>query len=201
MPTPSEVLPQAIQAVETAWAMPDRRAVRSAVLGGYCRSNGSAVKRDERYSRSECGSAAAATVFLFGITTMRVRTRRRRHGTGQDPPGDRLAADLTSGGCRLVVCPASVKRNWAREISLISPDASTLVIDGTSPVSPTAEWIIINYDILGRHIDDLLTVPWAAIVFDEAGGLSPPEGKGNASYPLAGGPPPCACPLCATSLS
>src|SRR5687767_2266647 len=75
---------------------------------------------------------------------------------------------VAPGGPRLVVCPASVKRNWAREISLVSPDASTLVIDGTSPVSPTAEWVIINYDILARHIDDLLMVPWAALVFDEA---------------------------------
>lgn len=75
---------------------------------------------------------------------------------------------LAPGGPRLVVCPASVKRNWAREISLVSPDASTLVIDGTSPVLPTAEWVIINYDILGRHIDNLLIVPWAALVFDEA---------------------------------
>jgi SWI/SNF-related matrix-associated actin-dependent regulator 1 of chromatin subfamily A len=75
---------------------------------------------------------------------------------------------LTPAGRRLVVCPASVKRNWAREISLVSPDAATLVIEGTSRISTTAEWVIINYDILGRHIDDLLTVPWAALVFDEA---------------------------------
>ena len=35
-------------------------------------------------------------------------------------------------------------------------------------MSLAAEWVIINYDILGRHLDDLLRVPWAAIVFDEA---------------------------------
>ena len=75
---------------------------------------------------------------------------------------------LTPGGRRLVVCPASVKRNWAREIAVVAPDASTLVIDGTSRVPLTAEWIVINYDILGRHIDDLLNVRWAALVFDEA---------------------------------
>jgi len=75
---------------------------------------------------------------------------------------------LTPGGRRLVVCPASVKRSWAREIAVVAPDASSVVIDGTSPISPTAEWVIINYDILGRHIDDLLSVPWAALVFDEA---------------------------------
>ena len=75
---------------------------------------------------------------------------------------------LTPGGPRLVVCPASVKRSWAREISLVTPDASIVVIDGTSPASSKAEWVIINYDILGRHIDDLLRVAWAALVFDEA---------------------------------
>ena len=75
---------------------------------------------------------------------------------------------LTPGGARLVICPASVKRNWAREIAVVAPDAQILIIDGTAPVSPTAEWVIINYDILGRHIDDLLHVPWAALVFDEA---------------------------------
>lgn len=75
---------------------------------------------------------------------------------------------LTPGGQRLVVCPASVKRNWAREISVVASDASILLIEGTKPISMTAEWVIINYDILGRHQDDLLRVPWAALVFDEA---------------------------------
>src|SRR5215475_12675237 len=75
---------------------------------------------------------------------------------------------LTPGGRRLVVCPASVKRNWAREISLVSPDASILVIEGTAPSVADAEWVIINYDILGRHHDNLRRTPWAALVFDEA---------------------------------
>jgi len=75
---------------------------------------------------------------------------------------------LTPGGARLIVCPASVKRNWAREILVVAPDASILVIEGTAPIAPTAEWVIVNYDIVGRHLDDLLRVPWAALVFDEA---------------------------------
>lgn len=75
---------------------------------------------------------------------------------------------LTPGGQRLVVCPASVKRNWAREIAVVAADAAVQVIEGPVPVSPDAEWIVINYDILGRHVDSLLRVPWAALVFDEA---------------------------------
>src|SRR5687768_11382028 len=75
---------------------------------------------------------------------------------------------LTPAGPRLVICPASVKQNWAREIAVVTPDASILVIEGSAPIPLTAEWIIVNYDILGRHLDDLLRVPWAALVFDEA---------------------------------
>jgi SWI/SNF-related matrix-associated actin-dependent regulator of chromatin subfamily A-like protein 1 len=75
---------------------------------------------------------------------------------------------LAPAGPRLVVCPASVKRNWAREISVVAPEASILVIEGTTPISSTAEWIVVNYDILARHIDNLLRVPWGALVFDEA---------------------------------
>ena len=75
---------------------------------------------------------------------------------------------LAPGGPRLVVCPASVKQNWAREIGLVSSNSSVLVIEGSAPIAPTAEWVIVNYDIIGRHMDDLQRVPWAALVFDEA---------------------------------
>jgi SWI/SNF-related matrix-associated actin-dependent regulator 1 of chromatin subfamily A len=75
---------------------------------------------------------------------------------------------LAPGGPRLVVCPASVKRNWAREIAVVSPDSPVLIIEGSAPIAPTGEWVIVNYDIIGRHLDTLQRVPWAALVFDEA---------------------------------
>src|SRR5688500_3275121 len=75
---------------------------------------------------------------------------------------------LAPGGPRLVVCPASVKQNWAREIAVVAPDSSILVIAGSAAAAPPAEWVVVNYDVLGRHMDSLQRVPWAALVFDEA---------------------------------
>jgi SWI/SNF-related matrix-associated actin-dependent regulator 1 of chromatin subfamily A len=75
---------------------------------------------------------------------------------------------LAPAGPYFVICPASVKRNWAREIALVAPNASILVIEGSASVPLTAEWVIINYDILGRHMEALERVAWAALVFDEA---------------------------------
>src|SRR5687768_1461700 len=71
-------------------------------------------------------------------------------------------------GPYLVVCPASVKRNWAREIEMVASDTPILVIDGSAPVAPSASWVIVNYDILGHHRDALAGIAWAALVFDEA---------------------------------
>ena len=73
------------------------------------------------------------------------------------------------GGPYLVVCPASVKRNWAREIELATPGASVHIVEGSRP-APAAgsEWTIVNYDILSKHVAALGRVPWAGLVFDEA---------------------------------
>ena len=56
----------------------------------------------------------------------------------------------------------------APPIAVVEADASVLVIDGAAPVPTTADWTVINYDILGRHVDELSRVPWGALVFDEA---------------------------------
>jgi len=69
----------------------------------------------------------------------------------------------------LVVCPASVKRNWAREIAAVAPVASILVLEGGTAVPERfPEWTIVNYDILSRHLEALAHVTWAGLVFDEA---------------------------------
>ena len=72
-------------------------------------------------------------------------------------------------GPYLVVCPASVKRNWEREIRLALPDARVHVV-GPDPVPApgTVGWVVVNYDLLRRHIDALLAHAWTGVVFDEA---------------------------------
>ena len=73
------------------------------------------------------------------------------------------------GGPYLVICPASVKRNWAREIEIAYPGASAQLIGSKSDNAPfDAEWVIVNYDILGPHAERLAAHPWRGIVFDEA---------------------------------
>ncbi|HEY8470798.1 MAG TPA: DEAD/DEAH box helicase [Longimicrobiales bacterium] len=112
-------------------------------------------------------------------------------------------------GPYLVVCPASVKLNWAREIETVLPGAPVRILDGASaPVAfedghattttdesgpnaaerralhagqldlwcsapenaplPRRAWVVVNYDILARHVDALERVPWAGLIFDEA---------------------------------
>jgi SWI/SNF-related matrix-associated actin-dependent regulator 1 of chromatin subfamily A len=71
-------------------------------------------------------------------------------------------------GPYLVVCPASVKRNWAREIAIAVPDAPTHVVERGAEFPASHEWVIVNYDILGKHIETLGAVRWAGLVFDEA---------------------------------
>jgi SWI/SNF-related matrix-associated actin-dependent regulator 1 of chromatin subfamily A len=71
-------------------------------------------------------------------------------------------------GPYLVVCPASVKRNWAREIAVASSGARVQLIDGTKPSAADADWVVVNYDVLGKHLSTLEAVGWAGLVFDEA---------------------------------
>lgn len=72
-------------------------------------------------------------------------------------------------GPYLVIGPASVKRNWAREIQLVLPTAEPAIV-GPTPLPPNdfQDWVIINYELLGKHLEELFAFEWKGIVFDEA---------------------------------
>lgn len=70
----------------------------------------------------------------------------------------------------LVVCPASVKRNWEREISLaLGEETEVAVLPGRSvPGAGYRGWVVVNYDILKNHAWPLERLPWGGLIFDEA---------------------------------
>ncbi|MBU6367700.1 MAG: DEAD/DEAH box helicase [Gemmatimonadetes bacterium] len=69
----------------------------------------------------------------------------------------------------LVITPASVKLNWGREIARVFPDDPVRIVGpGAVPDAAYRGWVLVNYDILGRHQDALRALPWTGVVFDEA---------------------------------
>jgi SWI/SNF-related matrix-associated actin-dependent regulator 1 of chromatin subfamily A len=77
--------------------------------------------------------------------------------------------EAAAKGPYLVICPASVKRNWAWEIELALPGAACRVVEGAAALELSdAEWVIINYDILAKRMETLRAVRWAGLIVDEA---------------------------------
>ncbi len=58
----------------------------------------------------------------------------------------------------LVVCPASLKINWKREIEEVYPDDFAQIInsDFEGTASSIPEWLIINYDILEKKYNEIM---------------------------------------------
>ena len=70
-------------------------------------------------------------------------------------------------GPYLVICPASLKLNWQREIHMVEPGAHVQVL-AVEPLDPTARWTIVNYDRLNRYQSDLLAAAFRTVIVDEA---------------------------------
>ena len=68
----------------------------------------------------------------------------------------------------LVVCPASLKLNWKREIQLVDTAAVIEVIGVDREAADDPRWLVGNYDILRKHADRLHDVEWAGVILDEA---------------------------------
>ena len=69
----------------------------------------------------------------------------------------------------VVVCPASLKLNWLREIERWLPGRGVRVLMGTSRSSlPLAEITVVNYDILAARLDELRALEPRALVLDES---------------------------------
>jgi len=57
----------------------------------------------------------------------------------------------------LIICPASLKINWQREVKIVYPnDKINVVESGKETTITEADWIIVNYDMLPKYRDQIL---------------------------------------------
>jgi len=80
-----------------------------------------------------------------------------------------LAAQAAGAYPLLAVVPNVVKANWAREVGLWTPDRSATVIQGDGDsIDGFADIVIVNYEVLDRHIGWLGDFGFRGMVVDEA---------------------------------
>jgi SNF2 family DNA or RNA helicase len=80
-----------------------------------------------------------------------------------------LAAEAANAYPLLVVVPSVVKINWAREAGLWTPNRSTTVVHGDGDtVDGFADIVVVNYQVLDRHVGWFGTFGFRGMVVDEA---------------------------------
>jgi SWI/SNF-related matrix-associated actin-dependent regulator 1 of chromatin subfamily A len=91
-----------------------------------------------------------------------------------------IYAEATLSFPCIVVCPASVKYNWAEKwAEIVGPHRTISVIESSPPKKRPNNWnadvVIINYDIIGKKVGkgatvnfpELMSVLWKMFIFDE----------------------------------
>lgn len=76
----------------------------------------------------------------------------------------------------LVICPASLKLNWQRELRrwLTRPLSAGIA---AGPVWPATEIVVANYEILEKHAAQLRALEWDMLITDEAHFCKNPKAK------------------------
>ena len=126
----------------------------------------SSIKRAEELSQGLFPHQIEGIAFLLG--------RRRAlladdMGLGKTRQSVLAMVEAEDEGPYLVICPASIKRNWEREIKIVLPNAEPVVVGPAPlPIKDHNDWVIINYELLGKNLDTLLEYDWRGVVFDEA---------------------------------
>ena len=98
-----------------------------------------------------------------------------------------LQLDRQQGNERpnLLVCPTSVINNWQREAARFTPDLSVLAHHGSSrqggdafrEASGEQHLVITSYGTMNRDQDLLGSVPWRAVILDEAQNIKNPASQ------------------------
>ncbi|MFT4284705.1 MAG: DEAD/DEAH box helicase [Protaetiibacter sp.] len=80
-----------------------------------------------------------------------------------------LAADVANAYPLLVVVPNVVKVNWAREVEKWTPHRTATVVHGDGDdVDAFADIVVVNYEILDRHVAWLSRRGFRGMIVDEA---------------------------------
>lgn len=82
-------------------------------------------------------------------------------------------ANATGARDILIVCPASIKLNWERELHKWLVADLTVGVAVAKQELPETNVVVINYDILGRY--DLAARTWDLLVLDECHRLKNPK--------------------------
>ena len=77
----------------------------------------------------------------------------------------------------IVVCPAAMKLTWERETVKWLPHRSVAVVNGRGAVPPTADIVILNYEIVAAHRDALARRRPRALIVDESHAVKNPRAK------------------------
>lgn len=78
----------------------------------------------------------------------------------------------------LVICPASLRINWRRELERWLVDTMTIgVVEGSKWPDGCPDITIINYDVLVRHLDTLTAKRWDVLIMDECHALKNPKAQ------------------------
>jgi SNF2 family DNA or RNA helicase len=111
-------------------------------------------------------------------------------GTGKTPIAIRSLAETNRISLpSMIVCPASVTRNWAREIKRWAPGVKPILIESTDkPIRPHpgAVIFIISWALLDSRWNDLIKAGVKSVVADEAHFAKNPEAlRTQALYQIA----------------
>jgi superfamily II DNA or RNA helicase len=80
-----------------------------------------------------------------------------------------LAAQAANAYPLLVVVPSVVKTNWAREVGLWTPNRRATVVHGNGDtVDGFADIVVVNYEVLDRHVGWFGDFGFRGMVVDEA---------------------------------
>ncbi len=93
-----------------------------------------------------------------------------------------LLSNALAASRTLVVCPASLRLNWEREVWRWStiPNVRTYpTLTARDGISPEAHYQIVSYDMLRNQaiLDALLALRWDHLILDEAHYLKDPKGN------------------------